>query len=583
MIDGIVLKNIAFDLNNILVGGRVDKITQPEKDELLIHIRAGRKKQRLLLSAQASMPRIHLTFKNKKNPLTPPSFCMLLRKYIGNGRILSVEQLGMERILKITLEQLNELGDLCRYGLIIEIMGKHSNIILINDQDMVLDSIKRIGYNLSSVRQVFPNKTYELPPNQDKKDITLLSSSIELKNDLSIFSEDIFKSIYQQYTGISPFMATHLCYASGINSNTSTTSLTTDDYDNLFKYIQIVQDNFINSNFKPVLLATPEGEFKDYHSMILTEELPEIILKEYDDISTLIDSFYETKALQVRMKQKTFDLRRLIQTSLDRCYKKFDIQNRQQQDTENMGKFKIKGELILANQYLIKPTDTEVTVLNYYTNEEMTIVLDPNKTSIENANKAFDKYNKKKRTLIAVKGQIKLTNVELQYLESVKYAVENVTNEEEIEDIRKELMETGYIRFKKSGKHSKLKSKPHHYISSQGFHMYVGKNNLQNEELSMKFANNSDWWFHTKDVPGSHVIVKSEGKELSDKGYEEAAALAAFYSKAKYSTKVAVDYTQKKNLKKPHGTVPGYVIYHTNYSLFIEPSIDHITYVEPKH
>ena len=582
MIDGIVLKNIAFDLNNILVGGRVDKITQPESDELLIHIRAGGKKQRLLLSAQASMPRVHLTFKNKKNPQTPPSFCMLLRKYIGNGRILKVEQLGMERILKITLEQLNELGDLCKYGLIIEIMGKHSNIILLNDEDKVLDSIKRIGYNISSVRQIFPNKIYELPPNQDKKDITLVESSTELKEDLSRFNDNLFKAIYQQYTGISPFMANHICFSCHIDSNSHIESLSTMEYDLIFKQIQQIQDNFKNSNFQPKLLMKEDGEFKDYYSMILTEELPDTVLKDYDDISTLIDSFYETKALQVRMKQKTFDLRRLIQTALDRCYKKYDIQKRQHKDTENMDKFKIKGELILANQYMISPKDKEVTVLNYYTNEDMTITLDPNRSAVENANKAFDKYNKKKRTLVAVVDQLKLTEIEISHLESVKFAVESVTTEEEIEDIRKELMETGYIRFKRSNKNAKLRSKPHHYISSQGFHMYVGKNNLQNEELSMKFANNSDWWFHTKEVPGSHVIVKAEGKELPDEVFEEAAALAAYYSKAKNSTKVTVDYTQKRNLKKPHGTVPGYVIYHTNYSLFIEPSIDHIEYVEPK-
>ncbi len=322
-----------------------------------------------------------------------------------------------------------------------------------------------------------------------------------------------------------------------------------------------------------------EGNYIDYYSLLLSENLYERQLENFEDINILIDSFYETKSLQIRMKQKTYDLRKVIQTSLDRCNKKLDIQTRQLKDTNNMDKFKIKGELILTNQYMIKPKDTSITVLNYYTNEETTITLDPNKSAIENSNKAYSKYNKKKRTLVAVKKQLVHTKAELAHLESVKYAVENVLNEDDIEEIRKELMETGYLRFKKNTKKSRTKSQPYHYLSSDGFHMYVGKNNFQNDELTTKFANNSDWWFHTKDVPGSHVIVKTYGQELPDKVYEEAAALAAYYSKARHSTKVTVDYTTKKNIKKPHGSAPGYVIYHTNYSLFIDPTIDSLEQV----
>jgi len=580
MIDGLVLNSIAYDLNNILVGGRIDKITQPEKDELLIHVRVGGKKQRLLLSAQSTMPRVHLTYKNKKNPQSPPAFCMLLRKYIGNGRILNVEQLGMERILKIQLEQLNELGDLCSYNLLIEIMGKHSNIILTNSDGIVLDSIKRIGYNISSVRQIFPNKEYELPPSQDKKDIRLVKSFLQLKEDVSTNDDSIYKCIYSTYTGISPFMANHLCFVSNINSDTHISSLTDKDFESLYDNIKSIQDILESNSFTPVLLSDTVGNLIDFHTTLLTSILPDIMVSSYEDTSTLIDHFYEMKELQVRMKQKTYDLRKLINTLLDRGYKKLELQTRQLEDTKNMDKFKIKGELILANQYLIKPKDSTVTVMNYYTNEDLEITLKPNKSAVENANIAFAKYNKKKRTLSAVTDQLVNTNSEIQYLESVKYAVEDVTTEDEIADIRHELMTTGYLKFKRTKKKIKIKSKPHHYISSEGFHMYVGKNNLQNEELSTKFANNSDWWFHAKDIPGAHVIVKSEGKELPDRVFEEAASLAAFYSKAKTSTKVAVDYTQKKNLKKPNGSALGHVIYHTNYSLFIDPSIEGLTKID---
>lgn len=580
MIDGIVLNHIATDLKETLVGGRVDKITQPEKDELLIHIRAGGKKQRLLMAAQATMPRIHLTYKNKKNPQTPPSFCMLLRKYIGNGRIIDVQQLSMERILKITLEQLNEMGDLCSYGLIIEIMGKHSNIILVDNEDVVLDSIKRIGANISSVRQIFPGRTYELPPGQDKVDIREVKDIDDMRRLLVAKNDLVYKCIYTTYVGISPFVANNICFAAGIDNNSHIESLSNAEFAILHEKICDLVVRMHDRKYTPYLIMDMEGNYEDYHSLLLQENLFEKQVVKQDNINTLIDSFYETRSLQVRMKQKTYDLRRLIQTSLDRATKKLSIQDRQLKDTDNMETFKIKGELILANQYMIKGGEESIEVLNYYTNETQMITLDPTKSAIENANKAFDKYNKKKRTLVAVTEQIEKTKAEIDYLESVKYAVENVKTEEEIEDIRRELMDTGYIRFRKGAKNNKLKSKPYHYVSSDGFHMYVGKNNLQNDELSTKFASNSDWWFHTKEVPGSHVIVKCEGKELPDRAYEEAAALAAYYSKARQSTKVTVDYTMKKHLKKPHGSAPGYVIYHTNYSLFIDPSIQHLTVIE---
>ncbi len=580
MIDGIVLNHIASELKNILVGGRIDKITQPEKDELIIHIRAGGQKRRLLLSAQATMPRVHLTYKNKKNPQSPPSYCMLLRKYIGNGRIMDVEQLSMERILKITLEQLNEMGDLCSYGLIIEIMGKHSNIILVDSENTVLDSIKRIGANISSVRQVYPGKTYEMPPSQDKVDIRQVASIDQLRQDLTGMNDLVFKALYMKYVGISPFIANNICFAAGIDANSHIESLSSPEFAILYESVAKLSRMIADKNFTPYLITDGDGNYEDYHSLLLHEELEQKKVLPQEDINLLIDSFYETRSLQVRMKQKTYDMRRLIQTSLERAYKKLDIQQRQLKDTENMEKFKIKGELILANQYLFKDGAETVEVLNYYTNETQKISLDPDKTPVENANKAFEKYNKKKRTLVAVTEQVHNTETEISYLESVKYAVENVKTEEEIEDIRSELMETGYIRYRKGKGTGKLRSKPYHYISSDGFHMYVGKNNLQNDELSTKFASNSDWWFHTKDVPGSHVIVKCQGQELPDNAYEEAAALAAYYSKARMSTKVTVDYTMKKHLKKPHGSAPGYVIYHTNYSLFIDPSIDHLTLVD---
>lgn len=575
MIDGIVLHNICTELQS-LVGGRIDKITQPEKDELLIHIRANGKKEKLLLSAQASMPRIQLTEISKENPKTAPAFCMLLRKHIGNGRITKIAQVGLERILFITLEQLNELGDLCQYDLIIEIMGKHSNILLCEADGNILDCIKRIGTNVSSVRQVFPGRPYELAPSQHKYDIREIKDLQELKDVLLTYHDTVSNVLLKAFTGISPFLSTHLCYASTLDGESHIEALTDSDFEKLYIVINDFNQRLSNHHFVPTLLTDEQGNYVDFHSLLLIEELPDCRTSNFTSINVLIDQFFMTKELQARMKQRSFDLRRLVQTALERNYKKLDLQNRQLSDTTDMEKFKIKGELILAHQYLLKGKESSLEVVNYYTNEPVTLTLDSQKTGIENANAAFDKYNKKKRTQAAVTEQIQLTQNEITYLESVKYALDNVLSQDDIEEIRKELITTGYIRFRKNEKLAKSKSRPHHYISSDGFDMYVGRNNLQNEELSTKFAGNSDWWFHTKEVPGSHVIVKSLGQELPDRTFEEAAALAAYYSKAKESTKVTVDYTQVKHLKKPAGSVPGYVIYHTNYSMFIEPSIDTI-------
>lgn len=575
MIDGIVLHHIVYELNERLLGGRIDKITQPEKDEIILQIRAGGKKHRLLLSSQASMPRAHLTATPRQNPASPPAFCMLLRKYVGNARITKIEQYGLERILAITLEQLDEMGDQHAYVLIMEIMGKHSNIMLCDQHKKVLDSIKRIGAQISSVRQVYPGSTYTAPPDQGKDSILQLDNVNTLHDALVRHKGPVYKSLYTAFTGMSPFYANHLCYVSDIHSDSDIDSLSDEALIRLFTSMQESKSRMLNNTYTPVLLRDKLGTIKEFHSLLLKDTLPEYTLEEYTSISELIDDFFDLRSLQVRMKQKTQDLRKHVQTLLERCYKKLDIQQHQLKDTENMERFKIKGELILAHQYMIQPGDSKVTVLNYYTNEEQTITLDSTLTAIENANKAFDKYNKKKRTKTAVIEQIEHTHSEINYLESVRYALESVILEEDIEEIRHELRESGYLKYK-SAKKQRAKSKPYHYISSDGYHMYVGKNNLQNDYLSMKFAGNSDWWFHTKEVPGSHVVVKSEGNELPDRTFEEAAALAAYYSKARESTKVTVDYTQKKHLKKPSKAAPGYVIYHTNYSLHIDPSIQNI-------
>jgi predicted ribosome quality control (RQC) complex YloA/Tae2 family protein len=568
-LDGIVLSNVIHELNTLLIGGRVDKIAQPEKDEIIISIRNNSNSYKLLVTAQASMPRTHLTEIKKKNPLTPPSFCMLLRKHINNGKIIKINQPNFERIVEIYFEQLNELGDLCQKILIVEIMGRHSNIILCDEDRKILDSIKRIGSQISSVREVYPGIEYTYPPSKEK--LNPLETTKEAFITALKKKDILHKAIYQSFNGISPVISEEICYLSTVENSKHIEELSEIDYDNLYNAFSKITNLVKEKKYSPNILLNDDKTYSDFSSLILNIYNNSTI--SFSSISELMDNYYKNKSNQTRINQKSVDIRKLIQNNLERCYKKLDLQTRQLNDTKNKEKYKIKGELINANLFQIKDGDEKVEVLNYYTNKEEVIKLDPNLSPSANSQKYYENYNKKKRTFIALTEQIEITKKELSHLESIKYSLDFADTEEDIVEIRKELMESGYIKYKKSkGKKALPKSMPLHYISSDGFHIYVGKNNLQNEELSLKFGSSKDWWFHTKEIPGSHVIVKTEGKELPDKTYEEAAGLAAYYSQAKDSSKVTVDYTLQKNLKKPNGSPLGFVIYYTNYSMVVEPN-----------
>lgn len=571
-LDGLYIASIVHELNATLIGGRIEKITQPEKDELILTIRSQRINYKLLFTAQASMPRIHLTSLNKNNPLTPPNFCMLMRKYMNSGRIMKIEQPNFERIVIVHIEHLDELGDVRTKRLVIEIMGRHSNIMLIDESDMILESTRHIGSQLSSVREVFPGRTYVFPPNQGKHNPLDAIAFTDFKAYV-LKQPTLAKGIYQSFSGFSPQMAETLCLNSLLLGDAQPLELEEAQLEFLYQnFVQCMKD-VSEGVFQPTLYQQADGTvkaFAPYHLPIY----PHLEAVSFDSPSVLLDTYYETQSSQSRIQQKSVDIRRLVQTNLERCYKKLDLQLAQLKDTADRETFKIKGELIHSNLYQIELGMKEVVLYNYYTQEDQVISLDPQLTPTKNAQRYYDKYNKKKRTEENIVLQIEHTRTELHYLETVQYSLLSATDEADLIAIRDELISSGYLRFKKSkGAKALAKTKPLHYLSSDGFHIYVGKNNLQNDELTFKIANNSDWWFHTKEVHGSHVIVKTEGKELTDKTYEEAASLAAYYSQARDSVKVTVDYTQRKNLKKPPGSAPGYVIYHTNYALHIAPSL----------
>lgn len=571
--DGITIANIVKELNDTIINGRINKIAQPETDELLLTIKTPDGLKRLSISASASLPLIFLTDENKPGPMTAPNFCMLLRKYVGNGRITSITQPGLERIIRIGIEHLDELGDLCQKSLIIEIMGKHSNIIFCNEKGMILDSIKHVSSQMSSFREVLPGRDYFIPETTQKRNPLTVTEPDFIKA-LTEKPMPLGKAIYNSFTGVSPVVAKEICYLATADLDVTPKELYTDTLSHLYRQFTDFFEQVKEGSFHPQIYYDGK-EPKEFSSLPLAH-LSGYRAEAYESVSRLIRSYYSAKDRITRIRQKSSDLRKVVQTALERNRKKYELQKKQLRDTKSREKYKVYGELIHTYGYNLEEGAGYLDALNYYTNETIRIPLDPQKTPHENAVRYFEKYNKQKRTFEALSTLIRETQDEITYLESIVTALDIARNEEDLAQLKEELTDSGYIRRKFAKKKVKITSKPLHYISSDGFHMYVGKNNLQNEELTFHFANGNDWWFHAKGAPGSHVIVKTEGREMPDQTFEEAGRLAAHYSKNSGAEKVEIDYVEKKHVKKPNGSKPGFVVYYTNYSLIIGSDIDGI-------
>lgn len=571
--DGITIANLVYDLNQKIVSGWIAKIAQPEKDELLLTIKGNRENFRLLISANASLPLLYFTETNKPSPMTAPNFCMLLRKHIANGRILSVTQPGFERIVRFEIEHLDEMGDLRRKYLIVELMGKHSNIIFCDENDMILDSIKHISAQVSSVREVLPGRTYFIPHSGEKKNPLEITEE-EFIPLIQGTPQPLSKALYMDLTGLSPVAASEICHLASLDGDVSAKEFSEGELTHLYHALNWIMDDVRKGNFSPSIIYKGEKPV-EFSSIPLTMmDGGEYQKTAFDSVSQVLERYYAEKNAVSRIHQKSTDLRKIISNALERSYRKLDLQTKQLKDTEKREKFRIYGELLNTYGYGLAGGEKSFKCLNYYDNTEITIPLDPTLTARENAQNFFDKYNKQKRTFEAVTEQLSQTRAEIDHLESISTSMDIARLEEDLVQIKEELTEYGYIRRHYSGgKKVKITSRPYHYLSSDGFHIYVGKNNYQNEELTFKTANGGDWWFHAKGMPGSHVIVKTEGKELPDRVFEEAGALAAYYSRGRENDKVEIDYIQRKNLKKVPGAAPGFVVYHTNYSLLATPGI----------
>lgn len=575
--DGIVISNVVRDMKEKLVDGRIYKIYQPEKDELNIVIKNNRENYRLLISADASLPLIYFQQSAKENPMTAPNFCMLLRKHINNGRIVDIYQPGFERIVVIVIEHLDEMGDLKRKKLITEIMGKHSNIIFATDDDIIIDSIKHISHMISSVREVLPGRTYEYPPAGGK--VSPLEITEEnFRERVKESPVNIIKAIYQNITGFSPVAAAEICYRAGLDGNASTASLSEGDMDSLYSSFAGVVSDIKSGNYVPQIVI--DGYTPVEFSSIEMTMYEDKMIEYRENISQVLDEYFYRKSAVTRIRQKSADLRKIVSNAIERTSKKYDLQLKQLKDTESREKYRIYGELINTYGYGIEPGTESFEALNYYTDEMVKIPLDKTISVMDNSKRYFAKYNKLKRTYDALTALTVETKEELDHLISVQTFLDMAIDENSLTQVKEELVACGYIKGHygrngdRKGDRKVVKAKPLHYISRDGFHMYVGKNNIQNDELTFKLANGGDMWFHAKKMPGSHVVVRLEGAgELPDSTYEEAARLAAYYSSGRTAPKVEIDYTERRNIKKPTGAKPGFVIYHTNYSMIAEPQI----------
>ncbi|HEX2927032.1 MAG TPA: NFACT RNA binding domain-containing protein [Ruminiclostridium sp.] len=572
--DGIVTKCIVSELNDLLSGGRIDKVFQPEGDEIVLLVRSKGQNYRLVASANASNPRLHITTVQKENPAIPPVFCMLMRKHVSGGKLLDISFHDYERVITLNIESVNELGDLTVKKLVVEIMGKYSNIILLNSEDKIIDSVKHVDSDISSVREVMPARAYMLPPAQNKELPENISVDKLFDQENVNGAKNLEGLILNQVKGFSPYTCRDICASAGVPPKTPPGDLSASEKEKvtaaLTEYIYKIKSN----SFNPCIIYEDKNFLRpiDFYCF---EPSREIFYKSYDLLSTALDQYYMLRDTNERLGQKMGDVLKVVKNGIDRCRKKEAMFNEKLREVADRDKLQLYGELITANIYCIPSGAKSARVLNYYSeNEEyIDIPLNEYKSAQDNAQKYFKQYSKAKSTHLNVTKQLEETLSELHYLESVLTMLDNCSSRQEIDEIRQELTDQGYIRqsLKNARKKQDKPSSPLEFVSSDGFHILVGKNNKQNDLLTLKTAASNDLWLHTKNIPGSHVIIRTERNTVPDSTLFEAATLAAYHSSAKMSYNVPVDYTTVRNVKKPSGAKPGMVIYESFKTINVTP------------
>lgn len=576
--DGISVAALTNEINMGLSGSRVDKIQQTEEDELLISFYGGSGGgKKLRLTANPQVARVCFTEDKKKSPDSAPLFCMLLRKHLSGAKFKEAIQPDFERVIKLVFDGTNEFGDACEKYLIAELMGRHSNIILVSETGKIIDAIKHIDFSVSSVRQVLPGLQYECPPKQEKANILLinLNETVEAlrSQDLTLKAD---KAILNAFSGISPLISREIVYNA---FKTHDIYLEELDYSRIldlaaccFEVFKKVKDK----EFCPCYIIRKDtAKPFEFSALKINQYETAAEVVKQTTLSEAAENFYYERDKRERLARKGAHLVRLVSNNIERCAKKIVAQNEELSDTQNMEKYKRYAELITANLYALKGGEKQAVVVDYYDPEmpEITISLDERLSPANNAQKYFKKYNKAKTAAEELSKQIKKASSELNYLESVEEELAKAETEEDLSEIADELYEQGYLKRNKDARKKKKEvSKPSEFVTKDGFLVLVGKNNKQNDMLTLKIAKNSDLWFHTKDIHGSHVILRHEyGKDFTEDAIVEAAKLAAKHSKASESANVPVDYTLVKYVKKPSGAAPGMVIYTNNKTVNVKP------------
>lgn len=547
-LDGIFLYHLKNEIAQFAVGARIEKIHQPSKEELLLSLRSREGAQKLLLSCRADTAGIYFTSYPPENPSKPPMLCMLLRKHLTGAKILSLEQDGLERIVKINMQAVNELGDLVHFTLAVEIMGRYSNIILIDGNGIIVDALRRVDEGKSHVRTVLPGVKYVSPPKQDK--LNIFDDNIDdIKTRLNLSGKTPSKAFQDTVMGVSPIVCRE--YENGVSVDTI------KNYALNPQPVAVITDKPLDFAFMPI---TQYGDLAE--------------IKHFPTFSETLDYFYRERVARDRMRQRSGELFKTITNLQERAVRKAVNRRNELKECEDKDKYKLYGDLITANQYALSKGSTVYEVQNYYEdNSTVKIPADPSLTPVQNAQKYYKEYRKKQTAESKLTDFINEALAEAEYLDSVSYALSRASSDSEITAVKNELIETGYIKRRAQSKQKNQKTlKPLQYESEDGFLITVGRNNVMNDRLTLKTASNKDLWFHVKDTAGSHVIVKYDGRDFTDKVIREAALLAAYNSKARMSSNVAVDYTFIKNVKKPNGAKPGMVIYDGYNTEYVTPN-----------
>ncbi len=569
--DGFVVTAVTRELNDRLLNGKIDRIYQPAPDELVLHVRSGGGKYRLFISANPSHAGMYLTEEKESNPPNPPAFCMLLRKHLQSARVRSVQQVDSERIIQIDTDATNELGFQVRFRLITEIMGKHSNILLVNiETGKIVDCIKRLSLDTNRYRQTLPGVSYVAPPSHGKRSFFNLEKE-DFVQAMQEAGRSPEKNLVSCVQGISPMLASELCFRASYK------------YGNDFKTEELWEEltaavlEIREGELFPAVYRDREGTPKEFHALPITMYADNYESEPLSSISAACSTFFEGRESSNRMHQRSADLRHSINTSLSRMLRKKQNLQEDLLQAEDSEKYRLYGELLTAAIHLVPAGATSASVPNYYDGSTMDIPLDPRFSAAKNAQLYFKKYGKSKTAIVEKKKQLEENDLEIDYLESVLAMTEQASTSEDLDDIRAELIDNGYMKLRKSAvRKKKNKINPHRYTTSSGLEVLVGRNNIENDILTFRQAAPTDIWLHTKDFHGSHAILFTKGQEPSAEDIYEAAAIAAYHSKARQSANVPVDYVKVRYVKKPNGARPGYVIFTHNSTVWIDPAL-------PKH